>query len=51
MSPLIFSLPVMYALVGFCSPATIFSNVSCEVLIVTSASPVPSLTETAPSST
>ena len=28
MSPLIFSLPVMYAVVGFCSPATIFSNVS-----------------------
>src|SRR4029077_18690184 len=51
MSPLIFSFPVMYALVGFTSPATIFSNVSCEVEITTSASPPPSVTVTLPSST
>src|SRR5665213_913363 len=51
MSPLIFSFPVMYALVGFTSPATIFSNVSWEVEITTSASPPPSVTVTLPSST
>ena len=39
MSPLIFSLPVMYAVVGFCSPLTIFSNVSADVSIVASAAP------------
>ena len=44
MSPLIFSLPVMYAVVGFCSPATIFSKVSSLVWIVQSAAPVPSVT-------
>ena len=31
MSPLIFSFPVMYAVVGFCSPATIFSKFSSLV--------------------
>src|SRR5436309_5688519 len=51
MSPLIFNLPVMYAVVGFCSPATIFSNVSAPVSIVASASPPPSATLIAPSAT
>ena len=40
MSPLILSFPVMYAVVGFCWPATISAKVSLEVVIVTSASPV-----------
>src|SRR5438445_3972016 len=51
MSPLIFSLPVMYAVVGFCSPLTIFSKFSSDVEIVQSASPSPSRTLTVPSST
>src|SRR5215213_4262246 len=51
MSPLIFSLPVMYAVVGFCSPERIFSNVSADEVIVTSASPPPSLTVRLPSRT
>ena len=38
MSPLIFSFPVMYAVVGFCSPATIWANTSDDVVIVASAS-------------
>src|SRR5437870_4032951 len=49
MSPLIFSLPVMYALVGFCSRAMSFWKVSSDVEIVTSASPPPSVTVTVPS--
>ena len=36
MSPFIFSLPVMYALVGFCSPSTIFWNVSSDAEMVES---------------
>src|SRR3954464_11294730 len=48
MSPLIFSFPVMYAVVGFCSPATIFANVSLDVEMVASASPPPPVTVTAP---
>src|SRR5713226_1396369 len=51
MSPLIFSFPVMYAVVGFCSPLTIFSKFSSDVEIVQSASPSPSRTLTVPSST
>ena len=51
MSPLIFSLPVMYAVVGFWSPATIFSNVSPLVEMVASASPAPSATSILPSAT
>ena len=49
MSPLILSFPVMYAVVGFCSPATIFSKFSSLVENVQSASPAPSVTVTAPS--
>src|SRR5215208_2803563 len=46
MSPLIFSLPVMYAVVAFCSPLAILSNVSLDVVIVASAlSAAPSVTE------
>src|SRR6266700_7386556 len=51
MSPLLFSLPVMYAVVAFCSPLTIFSNVSPVVEIVASASPPPGVTVIAPSRT
>src|SRR5205085_11192087 len=46
-----FSFPVMYAVVGFCSPLTIFSKFASEVEIRQSASPSPSRTLTAPSST
>ena len=42
MSPLIFSFPVMYAVVGFCSPRTIAMKLSSVVVIVVSASPPPS---------
>jgi hypothetical protein len=49
MSPLILSFPVMYAVVAFCSPATIFSNVSSLDANVQSASPAPSLTSIDPS--
>src|SRR4051812_36352444 len=51
MSPLTFSLPVMYALVGFWSPLAILSNVSSEVEMTASASSPPSLTLTRPSLT
>ena len=46
MSPLIFSFPVMYAVVGFCSPVTIFSNVSSDAVMVVSTSSAPSATRT-----
>ena len=49
MSPLIFSLPVMYAVVGFCSPATIFWKFSSLAENVQSAAPAPSVTVIAPS--
>src|SRR5215218_10018451 len=50
MSPLILTLPVMYAVVGFCSPDTSFWNVSSEVEIVVSGSASPScVTVTFPS--
>src|SRR3954447_15630180 len=51
MSPLILSLPVMYAVVGLASPLTIFIIVSSLAEIVQSASFSPSATETAPSAT
>ena len=51
MSPFTFSLPDMYAAVGFCSPRAIFMNVSEEAEIVQSASSPLSLTETWPLST
>src|SRR5437867_4157593 len=51
MSPSILSLPVMYAVVGFCWPSAIARKVSSEARIVTSASPPPSVTSTAPSAT
>src|SRR6187200_2629500 len=51
MSPLILSFPVMYAVVAFCSPLTIFWKFSSEVEIVQSASPPPSVTSIEPSST
>ena len=50
-SPLTFSLPDMYAAVGFCSPLAIFMKVSEEAEMVQSASAPSSLTETLPSST
>ena len=49
MSPLIFSLPVMYAVVGFCSPATIFWKLSSLAEKVQSASLAPSVTVIVPS--
>ena len=51
MSPLIFSFPVMYAVVAFSSLFAIFWNVSSLAEIVASASPGPSVTFTLPSST
>src|SRR5688572_4661141 len=51
MSPLIFSLPVMYAVVGLSSPREIARKFSSVAWMVVSASPVPSVTVTLPSST
>src|SRR5262245_55001128 len=51
MSPLIFSLPVMYAEVAFCSPLRMRWKFSSVAEIVQSASPSPSRTLTVPSST
>src|SRR5919204_665110 len=51
MSPRTFSFPSMNAVVAFCSPLTILTNVSSEAEIVVSASCSPSSTVGVPSST
>src|SRR5215216_4390401 len=51
MSPLIFSFPDMYAVVGLRSPDASLSKFSSDVVIVTSASLAPSVTERFPSFT